>query len=394
MKKQVIVIGASSESVYAINIAKQRGYEVIAFDGNPDALGLQYADVSYVTDIRTPENITNLLSDKPDFVLPVPMGRYLTSTGAVNDMLRLRGISKAATQNCTDKYRFHQTLSDRHLRSNQCLLIPSGTPFNSIQIEPNFFPFILKPRYGSGSKGVYRIDTNEEFQKISAYTFPSDDDYIAETLFTGTEYGADGFVLNGRLFLLLIREKLLTNPPYCQCVGYLSLNNTEYASFYQTTATNLQQVTDALEMDNCIFHCDFMGDDTHTDVIEISARPSGHNLHNLFTPLATGVSMIDTYIDFMEGKPFTDKAYRTKTMLIGYFDFENCTITNVPSKDEVKSQLRDSLITYECHISPGYMETVANGPILMKRGYYILEGTDKEDLLSKRQQLKNCFTVE
>lgn len=50
--KTAIVIGASSESVYAIGIARKRGYHVIAFDGNPQAEGLSGADEAVVADIR------------------------------------------------------------------------------------------------------------------------------------------------------------------------------------------------------------------------------------------------------------------------------------------------------------------------------------------------------
>lgn len=391
MNKQLLVIGAGTESLHAIETAKERGYKVIAFDGDSKASGLKRADISYVTDIRNPQNIVNQLKSKPDFILPVPIGRYLTSTGAINDILKLKGISELATKNCTDKFLFHQTLSNEQLRSNKCILITKGSLPNENLIPKGFFPFILKPRFGSGSKGVYRIDNQAYFNKLINSIFPSNEDYIAETLFNGTEYGADGFIFNGELYLLLIREKLLTPPPYCQCIGYLSLNRTDNINFYQTTTANLKKIAKTLSMDNCIFHCDFMGDDMHTDVIEISARPSGHNLHNIFTPLVTGVSMIDTYINFMENKPINIDSNRIKTMLIGYFDFDDCTISKAPSIEEIKDLLKENLISYECNLKEGYAEKITNGHSLMGRGFYILEGKNKNELLINREKLLKCF---
>lgn len=393
MKKQALVIGASAEACYAINIAQKRGYHVTAFDGNPNAPGLKQADTALVTDIRNPRNIVNLLNEKPDFVLPVPIGRYLTSTGAVNDSLGLKGISQSAAENCTDKYIFHKKLASNHLRSGFCQLIPAGQsmPKQISAFKNTLYPFILKPRYGSGSKGVYLIGSENERKRISASFFPASEDYIAETVYKGTEYGADGFIFNGKLYLLLIREKLLTNPPFCQCVGYLSLNREDNAGFYQRTSNYLQKVTEILRMNNCLFHCDFIGDAEHTDIIEISGRPSGHNLHNLFTPLVTGISMIDTYIDFMEGKPLSIEPSTTDSMLIGYFDFENCTVKKVPSQNEISECLKDSLIAYECHMEPGYAETITDGAVLMKRGFYILKGNSRDELLAKKAMIKNCF---
>lgn len=60
-QKVALVIGASSESVFAINEAKKAGLKVVAFDGNKDAIGLKLADVSYVVDIRDPKNIIEKL---------------------------------------------------------------------------------------------------------------------------------------------------------------------------------------------------------------------------------------------------------------------------------------------------------------------------------------------
>ena len=66
------VIGASSESIYVINKAKELGLKVIALDGNPEAPGLKAADASFVVDIRDPQKVFEILDqNKPDIVLPV-----------------------------------------------------------------------------------------------------------------------------------------------------------------------------------------------------------------------------------------------------------------------------------------------------------------------------------
>ena len=44
-QKVALVIGASKESVFAINEAKKAGLKVVAFDGNKDAIGLKLAEI-------------------------------------------------------------------------------------------------------------------------------------------------------------------------------------------------------------------------------------------------------------------------------------------------------------------------------------------------------------
>lgn len=82
-----IVIGASDEAIYAIKKAQSKGITVLAFDGDEHAAGLQYADEAFVVDIRDVNNIIKVIDEKgiqpkDMFVLPVPIGRYLISTGA------------------------------------------------------------------------------------------------------------------------------------------------------------------------------------------------------------------------------------------------------------------------------------------------------------------------
>lgn len=77
------VIGASSESIYAIEEAKKRGIYVIAIDGSEEAPGLQCADEGHVVDIRDVEAVFSFFDSNPiDFLLPVPVGRILTTSAA------------------------------------------------------------------------------------------------------------------------------------------------------------------------------------------------------------------------------------------------------------------------------------------------------------------------
>ena len=92
--KLALVIGASNESIHAINVAKQKGYTIWAFDQDQNASGFPYADKSYAIDINdTPAIVKQLDGHIPNIILPVPIGRSLISTGKLNDAYNLFGIS-------------------------------------------------------------------------------------------------------------------------------------------------------------------------------------------------------------------------------------------------------------------------------------------------------------
>ncbi len=79
------IIGASKEALHTIEKAHEHGITVVALDGDPGAAGLKTADKSIVADISNEETVLRVLrQEKPDFVLTVPIGRYLTTIGTVD----------------------------------------------------------------------------------------------------------------------------------------------------------------------------------------------------------------------------------------------------------------------------------------------------------------------
>ena len=170
--KKAALIGAGEESLHTIEKAQELGVFVTALDGNPKAAGLQAADEGLAVDIsREDEVIKALQEETPDFVITGPIGRYLTTAGAVNDAFQLRGINRQSAVWCTDKYLFHEKLHAAGLRDCHCERVPAFCGKDAAGVwqivdklmkkaEEEFsFPAILKPRYGSGSRGIFFLNS-------------------------------------------------------------------------------------------------------------------------------------------------------------------------------------------------------------------------------------------
>jgi len=118
------VVGASQESIFAIEEARKRGIKVIAIDGDKTAPGLICADEGHVIDIRDIDAVFDFFESNPvDFLLPVPVGRILTTTGFVNEHFGLPGVGAKAANLATDKWEFHKVLSEAGLRNAEAVLI-------------------------------------------------------------------------------------------------------------------------------------------------------------------------------------------------------------------------------------------------------------------------------
>lgn len=53
---------------------------------------------------------------------------------------------------------------------------------------PSYFPRILKPRFGRGSRNIFRAESAAEFEALKNYLLAKQGDYICQSLIEGVEY--------------------------------------------------------------------------------------------------------------------------------------------------------------------------------------------------------------
>ncbi len=395
------IIGASGEALHTIKKAHEYGLKVTALDGDPGAPGLKAADRSIVADISDEALVIETLKkEKPDFLLTVPIGRYLTTTGAANDALGLPGLSREMAVLCTDKLRFHERLKKDGLRQCRCyewdgsrIRAAEGGACEEVEsfLEKSAisFPAILKPRYGSGSRGIHMALDKE--QLAGALEKTGEEPYVLEECIDGEEYGVDGAVTEKGFQMVLLRRKENTPLPARQAVGYFSVQPSE--EFWQQVNGYMARAVACLGLRECLLHADIIRSAKGPFAIELSARPSGHNLHNLFTPLCTGVDMAGEYIKYRMGIPCDFAPRSTKKMMIHYFDLEG-KVVYVPDREQAEETLSSGakLLAWQCSIREGEeLGRASDGHSLMGRGYFVLEGGDEASLKTQGERVKGLF---
>ena len=380
---KALVLGASSEAIHAIQVAQQRGYYVVALDGDPEALGLTSADESAVIDISDPDAVARYVgNDIPACILPVPIGRALVATGELNDRWGLAGISRATAELCTDKYSFSQTLKPLGLRSATCYLAEDVRSSSSL-LEEMALPLVVKPRFGSGSRGVSLVSSHEE-----AFSLLKEGDIVEEAL-PGFEYGFDGLVHGGRLAPLLLRKKVNTPPPVCQCVGYQALTRDDPA--YYAVVPLIDRVISAIGLNDGLLHADVMFDGNCASVIELSGRPSGHCIHSHLVPLATGLDPIELFLSCcVEGEELPALG-EARPMYMGFFDLGEGVVRKMPSQERLMRRFGE--LEYQVCFSIGDRlgKTLDGG--VTQRGHFIIPGSG-EDALRNAKDLLNMFEID
>lgn len=387
-----LVIGASEDSIYALQVAKKMGIKTVAMDGDSSARGLDIADEKCIVDISDVKKVEKVVKEiQPDFLIPVPIGRMLYMYGKINEMFQLPGIKEEAGFYSTDKYKFHQKLKEEQLRNCNCVLVASDRK-DAVKYEGKY-PAILKPRYGSGSRDVFTVRSEAELKKTLQNIKYCKEDFVLEELEAGNEYGVDGAVVNGQFQLILLRKKIITPFPVRQAVGSLSISDD--IDVLNQVKRFFQKIVTCMKLDQCLMNADIIINENGIFPIEVSARPSGHNLHSIFVPLATGIDMIEEYLKYLKReKEYNFLPKYTKKMLIRYFDFENCKITSIPTQEELVGS-GYHIVQWECNIKVGdIMEKVIDGHSIMGRGYFVIEGNSEEELCQLADEVLVSFGVE
>ncbi len=389
--KKGVVIGASRDAVHTIQKARKNGIYVIALDGNPKAEGLAYADEAIVVDISKKEDVCKIIERvNPDFVIPIPIGKYLSTTGYINEKYHLKGIKYNATLYSTDKYLFHKKLAKAALRPVELFLVNKKTNRKDLLLP---YPAIMKPRFGSGSRDVFYITTDDQLEKAYRTVTQAEEDFVLEQAVQGIEYSVDGAVINGKLMITLLRKKIITPLPVRQPISSFSVVKTEEnRELISRVRKYLQKVVTELEYDDCLLNADLIINEKEVFVIEMAPRPSGHNLHSVFVPQVAGIDIAEEYIKFLLGETCRFETENIQCMQICYFDFEDMIIKKIPTIEELERNRKCNMILWNCNIKPGdIMNKVTNGHSIMGRGFFIVKGKDEEDLIKQSKWVLKQF---
>ncbi len=372
--KNVLSLGAGIEQIPSIIHAREMGLFVIVADGNKNAPGLKIADIPLVIDIKNTEEIIAAAKKySVSCLLPVPIGRYLTTIGRVNDHLGLKGISGDAAVNCTDKRKFNALLAKSGLNYPHQIVLSDYKELKEAILEFGI-PCVIKPRHGSGSKGVMVIDSNSNLEAIleeNDVFYPGETEILVEQYINGRGLGVDGYIDNHEFHIILIREKEITPHPYKVETAYFAPAPLKEIT-RNKISIELANCAKSLGINNSPFHADIViaGDQTPY-VIEMSGRPSGLFISQKLVPLVTGFDFIGNCINMLLDKKIAFLPNYTQSAMLGFFNLPPGKIIKVPEADRINT--RDYITEYVNHLRIGeHIEIVRNVNDLIYRGYYLL----------------------
>lgn len=297
--KKILIIGAGFLQDFVIQKAKKIGYETLAVDGNPLAIGFSSADKYKVIDITNKEKcLEYAVEEKIDGVLTAATDYGVLTAAYIAEKMNIPGIPYYVAQLIKNKYLVRKCLYENSVDDTEkCYEIKSKESIEEIKNELPY-PVIVKPCDGSGSRGTSRVDNAKDLEKACIYAMESSLTHKAEIepFIFGKEYGAESIVVDGEVHVLSIMKKWMTDPPYYAELGHaipsdLSTEIEDKAKSCVKKAIKSLGITfGSVNMDMIITS------EGKVHIIDIGARMGGNMIGPCIIPYGTGIDYMGIMI--------------------------------------------------------------------------------------------------
>lgn len=269
-----MILGAGIYQVPLIKTAKRLGIYTIVVSIPGNYPGFALADKIYYENTTDYEKILEIAKEeKIDGIVTAGTDVAVITIGKVCDELNLSGLSFEAAKIAANKLLMKTKYEEYGVRTAKFREIPFADPDLVNRTSALSFPLIFKSVDSSGSRGIMRVDSVEEFdaafENVKANT--RSDYFIVEEFIEGEEFGAQAFVYNGEVVFILPHGDYVFHGDTGVPIGHFAPYDLDEA-VVEDTKKQLTAAIQAMGLNNCAINADFIMKDNQTYVLEIGGR--------------------------------------------------------------------------------------------------------------------------
>ncbi|HEV8459980.1 MAG TPA: hypothetical protein VGQ38_04660 [Gaiellaceae bacterium] len=312
--RTVLFVGAGRHQRRAILQAKEMGLRVAAVDRNPDAPGLQEADIAKVVDFADADAVIKATAKlKLDGVLTVSADRAVPVVAAVAEARSLPGIGTETAHLMTNKIAMRRQLADWGVPQPRFAALRTISETRRAADEVGF-PSVLKPADSGGQRGIFRIESLDDIHAHlhEALIASPTGEAILEQFVEGIEMNGIVIARDGHAFPLTLSDRL--RPPGIGFgVGWIHVYPaTTYGAQLEESERVAAHTVNALGLRTGIaFPQLIAAPDGRVVVVECAARIPGGQMADLVRH-ATGVDLIEVQIRMALGDDLPDELVKPK----------------------------------------------------------------------------------
>jgi biotin carboxylase len=295
--KRVLILGGNRYNVSGIRAAREAGFFTLVADRNPQAPGLDAADVGLAIDLFDYESLIQAIEHHGGVDGIISMAEVGVRPAAyLSYRLDLPSITREAAENATSKAAMRRLWAKVGEYSIDFYVVSSeDEAFHAVD-KLGTFPVIFKPdRSIGGSRGVSRVENRDEVREAFLFAKSGalpDSDIIIEPFISGSEHSAEVLIWARQTSVLCIGQKVKSRYPYRVDISVqypARLTSSQEA----VVADMCHKSITALGITQGVAHVEFVFTQNGPVQLELGARCGGGH-----TPqIAHHVSGVDEFIE-------------------------------------------------------------------------------------------------
>lgn len=303
------MLGAGFMQGVAIRCARERGWEVVAVDGNPAAVCAPLADRFEPIDLKDRDALACFAlklqqEGSLDGVFTAATD-FSASVAWVAQVCGLPGHTFEAALNASDKLRMRACFDRDGIPSPVFFGIDQYTRGKVVSLMANKkieFPVVIKPVDNMGARGCRKVETAESLDAAidDAIRYSRNGKVIVEEYMDGPEFSIEGLVFDDELHMTGFADRHIFFPPYFIEMGHTiptSISESDIAALTAVFYKGVQSLG--------LTHGTVKGDMKLTRkgpmIGEIAGRLSGGYMSGWTFPYSSGINLTGAALDLAVG---------------------------------------------------------------------------------------------
>ena len=296
--KKIAIIGASYLQVPLYLKAKELGIETIGFSWPEGAVAKDMCTRFYAISTLEKEEILKICEkEQVDGILTIATDIAVPTVNYVATKMGLVGNSIESGEISTNKFQMREVLSQNSVKCPTYFKVSDLEEMTTIQPKLSY-PIIVKPVDRSGSKGVTKVENEDNLPKAISIALNESlsKSAIIESFIVGVEVSVETISYIGEHHILAITDKVTSGAPH-----FVELEHHQPSVLPEHIQENIRkntiQALNALDIKNGASHSEFLisGEDIY--VTEIGARMGGDFIGSDLVYLSTGFDFLKGVID-------------------------------------------------------------------------------------------------
>lgn len=274
VKKKIMILGAGIYQVPLIKKASELGYYTVVVSIPGNYPGFKYADKCIYENTTDEDKILEIArKEKIDGIVTTGTDVAVITIGRVCDEMGLKGISSKAAQIATDKIKMKTAYEKFGVRTARFRFARFDMEDVRARANELTFPLIFKAVDSSGSRGIIRVDFEEEFENAVEVVKGATrtDHFIIEEFLDGNEFGAQAFVYNGKIQFIMPHGDYVFRGNTGVPIGHWAPFELS-EDVISDAKEQLEKAVTAMQLDNCAINADFILHNGKTYVLELGGR--------------------------------------------------------------------------------------------------------------------------